>query len=301
MNQEVFNTILNKYPQIGLPIKKDQRKSRLYEDTVLRGLPNKDVLNDFSECKGDCLETEETPAGHANILYIEDRNNFEMAIQKLAHRCEPTNIPASMGASTISGLINWEKIHNYEKEYKENGGCDWNLEFKLFIANPSNYKDSLIILSSGNYSAVDTKSINKTFRDNNENICLSDEEWKKDSIIIRKYHELTHFVCQKLYPEHKSAIRDEIIADAIGIIAAFGEYKSEIAKLFLGLENDEYREGGRLQNYYFDKNPQDVQKNARDLIDKLKEFLSEKKEKSIFDNLKSIEENEVGLQLIVEK
>ncbi len=296
MNQTVFNTILERYPQIGLPIKEGAKDTLEYEKAVLRGLPIVHVANDFSDNKCDCLETEDTPAGEANILYMDDREDFEKVIQKLAHRCEPTKIPTSMGASTISGLINWEKIHQHEKEYKEGGGAFWGLEFSLFVSEPENFQDSLIVLSSGEYSAVDSESINEILEDEEH---LSKEEWKKASIIIRKYHELTHFICQKLYPEHKNAIRDEIIADAIGIIAVFGEYKEKVAKLFLGIEKDTYREGGRLQNYYFENDPKSVQENARDLITHLTKFLEDKKEKTIYDLIIQIEENAVGLNNLV--
>ncbi len=298
MDQKVFNTILERYPQIGLPIKEGTKDTPEYEKAVLRGLPFVNFKNDFSDNRYDSLETEETPAGEANILYMDDRKDFEKVIQKLAHRCEPTYIPNSMGASTISGLINWEKIHKHEKEYKEGGGAFWGLEFSMFVSEPENFQDSLIVLSSGEYSAVDSETINKALKDE-DNMHFTKDEWKKASIIIRKYHELTHFICQRLYPEHKNAIRDEIIADAIGIIAAFGEYKENIAKLFLGLENETYREGGRLQNYYFENDPKSIQKNARDLISQLTKFLEDKKERTIFNLITLIEENAVGLNNMV--
>lgn len=293
MDKQLFNNILNKYPQVGLPIKEGIKNTEEYKNAVLRGKEIKKISNDFSESKDDYIEVVETPAGDASILYIDDRKDFETAIQKLAHKCEPTNIPASMGASTISGLINWEKIHNHEKEYKDNGGAFWDIEFHMFTEDASNYKDSLIILSGGDYSAVCTKDINKQLE--KEEKSLSEEEWKQASIEIRKYHELTHFICQRLYPDHKSAIRDEIIADAIGIIAAFNSYKPKIAKLFLGLEGRTYREGGRLQNYYFDQEPKSVQKNARELIEEISNFLKDKTKVNIYDTIKLIEDNKVGL------
>lgn len=290
MNSKLFNSILDKYPQVGLPLKEGTKNTDEYKNAVLRGKKIKNISNDFSEGEDDYIEVVATPAGDASILYLDDRKDFEIAIQKLAHKCEPTNIPASMGASTISGLINWEKIHNHEKEYKDNGGAFWDIEFHMFTEDASNYKDSLIVLSGGEYSAVSAKDVNSQTGEN-----LSEEEWKQASIIIRKYHELTHFVCQKLYPDHKSAIRDEIIADAIGIIAAFKSYKPKVAKLFLGLEGSTYREGGRLQNYYFDQEPESVQKSARKLIEKISDFLKDKTKVNIYDTIMLIEDNKVGL------
>ena len=66
---------------------------------------------------------------------------------------------------------------------------------------------------------------------------------------IRKHHELTHFVCRTLFPEDIEAVRDEILADLIGLYAAFGHYEPAWARRFLGLEADGVREDGRLRHY----------------------------------------------------
>ncbi|MBQ6575892.1 MAG: hypothetical protein IJL90_07295, partial [Lachnospiraceae bacterium] len=44
------------------------------------------------------------------------------------------------------------------------------------------------------------------------------------------------------------AIWDELVADAVGITAAFGKYDADLEKLFLGIEGNTYT-GGRLENY----------------------------------------------------
>ncbi len=80
-------------------------------------------------------------------------------------------------------------------------------------------------------------------------INLSDEEWIEKSITIRKFHELRHFEDRKLRPDDIDVLRDEILADRDGLISAFGNYDKNLAKLFLGIEGEEYREGGRLANY----------------------------------------------------
>ena len=56
---------------------------------------------------------------------------------------------------------------------------------------------------------------------------ISDPDWLQKSQIIRKYHECTHFICRNLYPEKTDAVRDELIADAIGIYAADGLSREE--------------------------------------------------------------------------
>lgn len=79
-------------------------------------------------------------------------------------------------------------------------------------------------------------------------VSLSEDEWTEKSDDIRKYHELTHFVCRKLFPERIDAVWDELVADAAGIFAAFGRYSRSLEELFLGIEDDKYT-GGRLENY----------------------------------------------------
>ena len=43
-------------------------------------------------------------------------------------------------------------------------------------------------------------------------------------------------------------VRDELIADAVGLYAAFGRFDPEKDKLFLGVRDGHYI-GGRLENY----------------------------------------------------
>ena len=74
------------------------------------------------------------------------------------------------------------------------------------------------------------------------------KEWLELSYTIRKYHELAHFVSQRLYPENKDALRDEILADMNGIIAALGHFDAELEGKLLGIRNGEYVHG-RLENY----------------------------------------------------
>ena len=78
---------------------------------------------------------------------------------------------------------------------------------------------------------------------------MTEQEWAAKSATIRMYHELTHFICRKLYPEKKDEIRDEIYANCIGLTAAFGRYDPRLAKTFLGIEAETYRKGGRLEHY----------------------------------------------------
>lgn len=252
-----------RYPQLRLPIADGMRETELYRNTVLRGIDPGDECNlQFTFSDEDTLETADTPAGESEILFLQNRSDFEHAVRALAYRCDNVNLPASMGAVTISGLINWEKVRKDDE----------------------NFRDGLIILSSGEYSAVSASEIG-----------LSKEEWLKKSVAIRKYHELTHFVSRHLYKENKSPIRDEVIADMIGLIFAFGYYDTYYAKLFLGTEGKEYRIGGRLQNYEETENMSVLMENTNKMIDNFAEIVENIQYKNAFDVLMYIEERKINL------
>lgn len=235
--QHPIITLSKCYPQLVLPITEGCSKTDLYRRAVLRGEPT-DEMPDFLLSDKDILSYEATPAGVASVLFLEERNDFEHAMQALAYRCEPKVILPSVGATTISGLINWEKIRIHKEEYFAKGGLFWNQEFKRFTSVKENYCDTIILLSSGEYSAIPAAKVG-----------LSKEEWLGKSLTIRKFHELTHFVCRRLYPDKVNILKDEVVADCAGLIAAYGEYDPDLAKLFLGIEGDGYRNGGRLEHY----------------------------------------------------
>ncbi len=206
-----------------------------YLDIVERGHePEKRDLSHFITSDEDSMTYEDTPAGTVPVLTLGMRSDFVTFLRIMANRCEEAIIPDTQGASIMDGIINWRKIEQHIEEYD---GPDKLEEFRRFTAEKKNYRDTLIVLSTGAYSAIPAAKIG-----------LSDEEWKSLSHTVRKYHECTHFLCMRLYPDKKDVIWDELVADAVGIIAAFGKYDADMEKLFLGIEGDRYTKG-RLENY----------------------------------------------------
>lgn len=224
----VILKLAEKYPQIKLPVVAGMNKTEEYKEVCLR-TGESDRMPDFTFSDKDTLEIIETEAGPAEVITLYDRGDFEHMIQCLAYRCEPTEIPASMGAMTLIGLNDWEKVR----------------------ADAEDYKGTIIILSSGMHSNVSAEDVAKA---TDGEVVLTDEEWIEKSITIRKYHELRHFVDRKLRPDDVDALRDEINADHDGLVAAFGTYNKKLAKLFLGIEGKVFRPGGRLENYVEDIN-----------------------------------------------
>ena len=237
-----LSILAKRYPQLCLPVKEGAGESLLYRAVVLRGKEAGPEPLGFTLSAQDTLRIYHTPAGDAEVLYLSERADFERAVCALAYHCEPKQIPPSMGATTINGLIDWGKIHAHRTAYEASGGTEWNEEFRRFTAVTENYRDTLILVGKGFYSAVPP-----------EQIGLPPTEWRERSLRIRIYHELTHFVCRKRFPRDIDAIRDEVLADAVGVVAAFGTYCPELARLFLGIEGEAYRSGGRLENYCADR------------------------------------------------
>lgn len=214
-----------------------------YREIVRKGKEaEKKDLSHFKTHPADCVSWEDTPAGRVRIVYLYEREDFELFLRIMAKQCRPVTIPPTQGAAIIDGVIDWEKIHAHRRNYiaqsLASGALpDWPEEFRLFTADKKNYTDALILLSSGPYSGISA-----------EQTGISEQEWIEKSLIIRKYHECTHFICRRLYPQKIDAIWDELIADAAGLLAAFGAYLPDLAERFLGIQNGTYI-GGRLENY----------------------------------------------------
>jgi hypothetical protein len=266
-----------RYPQIQLPIKQDMSKSEIYKRIVHLGqpIPSEYIDTNFSFSDKDFMVEETFKCGVVTVFFLFEREDFERFIQKIAYKCEPKTIPKSMGAINISGLNNWVKIRNgfqdnsYESPQKKDSQdncCDnlpnYDIRNKQadFLSNKENYKDSIIVLSHGYYSGLDY-----TYTEYTAN------QWIQKSFTIRKYHELTHFICRKKYLEFKDTLFDEIFADCIGIIFALGYYDDILAKRFLGIEGESYKQGMRLESYLKDgEEIFQLKEKARKLIIQLK-------------------------------
>ena len=252
----IMRQLADVYPQLFLdPDKADIEE---YKTCVRKGERPADCgLSHFIMDERDCIENIDTPAGTAQVITLHNRRDFEVFVRcMLAARKGPEEkVPPTMGASTIVAF-NWPKINAHREAFFEEQRAagvdspDWSEEFRRFTSVKENYQDLLIVLSCGPYSNVSADRVNELLTAAGR-VAVSDEEWRETSGNIRKYHELTHFVCRKLYPDKIDEIWDELVADAAGIYGAFGEYSRELEELFLGITDERYT-GGRLENYTAD-------------------------------------------------
>lgn len=279
MNPIEYYTYL--YPQLTLDVEEGISQTDKYKNIVLAGELPDDLSFPVQTSGKEERIVVETPVGPVECLYLPDRDIFERFIRVLAYKCEPKEIPRSTGAMLISGVNNWRKIYAHKDEFlKTHNESEWDDEFDRFILDRNNFKDNVLLISKGYYSALDYR---KTKYD--------EEEYLRISKDLRIYHEITHHISRKLYPDHIDAVRDEIIADSIGLIYATNDYDSYLIKQFLGIEADEYRQGGRLQNYVEADKLNEAIEYSKTFIDKLDKFFKENKGKKPFEYLIQIEED----------
>ncbi|MCR4688413.1 MAG: hypothetical protein K5745_02570 [Saccharofermentans sp.] len=239
----------------------------LYPDIVKKGKPAPaKSLEHFKCTPQDELVLESTPAGEVTVITLCDRGDFETFLQIIGEKCQKTEIPKTQGAVIFDGVINHVKIKEHEQAFyrkaKEEGRAVTFFDYldarKEFLSDKRNYTDALIVLSKGPYSAVP-----------GEKAGMEEDEWILKSDAIRRYHECTHFVCRRLYRELIDKIYDEIVADAVGLYAAFGKYDTDLAGLLLGVSPEGYKEG-RLINYVGSN--EDIDAVARDVYKKILEI-----------------------------
>jgi len=230
----VLERLAADYPQLYLNPDTDSQEA--YRRVVLRGeTPQTKSLAHYRGDRADRDEIADTPAGCVRVVTLGNRQDFELALRSLmAAKDGPlTPIPASQGAAMLT-VFNWPRIHAHLALYPEEERA---AEFKRFTAVRENYVDMLVLLSRGPYSHVDAAAVGET-----------EAAWLEHSDTIRRYHELTHVICRRLCPGDVAPIRDELVADAVGLIAAYGRFDPETEKLFLGIRDGRYT-GGRLGNY----------------------------------------------------
>ncbi|MCR4626995.1 MAG: radical SAM protein [Treponema sp.] len=248
--------LASKYYQLYFTPQKGMSTSEEYERVVLCGgkpdcfsnLLEDEIAADslpipsgFCTSENDSLFFIQTPVGLVECVYLENRADFERLIQILVYRCEDTAVPASMGACTVRNLVNWRKIEAHKAEYLAASGNPfaWQEEFKEFTKKKENYRENLIIISKGAYSAVPA-----------EEIGMETDLWIEISRRLRLYHECTHIICRDLCPKYVSPLWDEVLADCIGLCAATGSYNPTVAERLLGIDSYGWYNGGRLENYF---------------------------------------------------
>lgn len=234
---DVLEALRPRLVQLNFPVELGMSSDSDYQMATRRGIynsVNKTARGTFIE-EPEALKVYlyETMAGRIPVIETSNRNDFETLVRTFAHRNEPVAIPASMGACMIKGYNNWDRVAKYKLK------CGSSFDFNHMKEQKELYQDTFLIVTNTEYSGVPAEMLG-----------LTDDEWRKLSLVIRLEHEATHYFTLRFLGSARNHLLDELIADYMGIVAATGKYRADWFLCFMGLENyPAFRPGGRLTNY----------------------------------------------------
>jgi hypothetical protein len=235
------------FPQLRFPIRPGISAETEYRAATLKGKAAADAEGGLRLEDPGALELaiHDTLAGAVPVIVAGTRADFENLVRAFCSRNEPKPVPPSMGACHVAGLNNWDRIAAYRRSWAERDAVHrddpdaWQEEFRRLVPRKHLYQDRFVILSRGPYSNVSAADAG-----------LPEGEWRERSLVLRREHECTHHFTLRVFGRLANNVLEELLADFVGLLRAFGAYRPGLAARFLGLEDfPNYREGGRLQNY----------------------------------------------------
>lgn len=246
----VAKTLALRFPQLGFPVAAGisgdaeyRRATRQGEVEPARRVPLEIEREDLLS-----LHIEEGIAGAIPVLIARHRSDFVLLVRALTARNEPEAVPEAMGACLVKGLVNWERVaaerRRFEATLEPPGRAasaeEWAAEMGERIRPRKElWQDRLILLSDGPYSAVPAAEVG-----------LDPAAWRERSLALRLAHECFHCLTLRRHGRIRSHLLDELLADYVGSLAAFGSYDARRALRFLGLQVEAPSlPGGRWEIY----------------------------------------------------
>jgi hypothetical protein len=240
-----FATLRRVLVQLRFPVRAGTSEAAAYQAATRRGVLPADDQEGVALVRPDGLRVflHATPAGRVPVLLAEAREDFETLVQALTRRNEPEPVPAAMGACMIAGYNNWERVRElrraWEDEHAFAGEAEWQEAFRALIPQKALYQDRFILLSAGPYSSTPAAAVG-----------MEEAAWRAASVTLRLEHECTHYFMRQAFDSMRKSLLDELVADYMGLVEAFGAFRADRFLLFMGLESyPAYRAGGRLENY----------------------------------------------------
>ena len=223
-------------------------------------------LDHFIGSERDELREVDTPAGPVEVLFLEERADFETFLQIVGHKSQPVPIAPTVGAITYRGLADWGKVATAYATYMAEGGDDWSAEFARLAKQPGAFRSELVVISAGPYSNVPA-----------DQTPYDEETWLKVSREIRLHHECAHVVCRRTMPDDVLPIWDEVTADTVGLLCATESYVVALAVRFLGITAEGFT-GGRLEEYLDDDQKVRIDEIAREVYAALGQIEAQSRE-----------------------
>lgn len=110
--------------------------------------------------------------------------------------------------------------------------------FAMVTRAESIFRHRVLLLNRAPYSNIPA-----------EKLGLSEADWLERSHKLRLRHECAHYETLRILGDMENHAHDEILADALGQIAAFGNFSAWRQRLFFGLERGNSICQGRLSFY----------------------------------------------------
>lgn len=239
-NSDALSQLEQIMPQLRFPVATGMRDDPSYREATLRG-GNQGTRRGLGlENPADFrVMLHDADCGAVPVFFPKGRNDFRTLVQAIMGRNEPIEVPDSMGACVVAGYNNWGRIRRLKARFlEENRLGSWSERFSEIRKERSLYTDEFFIISDGPYSGVSHSALG-----------LEAESWYQLSSRIRLHHETFHLFCRRVYGLMQTNALDETFADYMGLIETLGRFNPEWFLLFMGLEGEDYRDGGRLQNY----------------------------------------------------
>lgn len=234
--QRAIEALAQRFPQ--LYVAPAEGAEEAHRQAARRGVaPAGADLSHFVGSPADELRVVETPAGPVEVLFLQERDDFETFLRIIGHQSRPDAIARTVGAITYRGLADWGKVAQARARYLADGGDDWAAEFLRLARTPGAFRSEIVVISEGPYSNI---SAGET--------TYAPDEWLRISREIRLHHECAHVVCRRVMPDDVLPVWDEITADVVGLLCATGRYDAALACRFLGATEDGFV-GGRLAEY----------------------------------------------------
>lgn len=243
----VARSLARRFPQLGFPVEAGISESAEYRRATRQGEagPERRTPLGFEREELLSLHVEEGIAGAIPVLVARHRDDFVRLVRALTARNEPEPVPDAMGACLVKGLVNWDRVGAQRREFEAALGRaateeEWAAEMTSRIRPRKElWQDRLILLSDGPYSAVPAAELG-----------LEPAAWRELSLALRLAHECFHCLTLRRHGRIRSHLLDELLADYVGSLAAFGSYDARRALRFLGLSSDEpAAPGGRWEIY----------------------------------------------------
>lgn len=229
--------LAERMPQAAFAIEAGMAKSPAYRAAILSAdasaIPSNPTLPegmlDFS--------VQADFAGHLPVVGTDDRGLFEWMFRTLGARCEPVPISPQVHALLITGLIAPGRITATREAWDAGelrddpavtGIDQWNQAMPLLDkSDPTRFRDRMLILHDDVYAGLDASSLTPP---------LDSATWLEKSRTIRHHHEFAHYATRRLFQNMRLNLHDEIIADCMGFLAAFGRFDAALFLRAMGIQ-----------------------------------------------------------------